>query len=185
MRLANRLLLVIFMMALLPLRTMAGDVMATQMAAGEVRAAQLKADSAINTVAASARSFSATSTFTPEKAAADATSGSSVAKAGKADNAAQADKSAAAAMPDCHSRIQSGAVAQTDFATSGGMHGSASDGIDANTESCSACQACHSVAIAATSSAVLSTSSNPAQPLAVAIDFTSASVALGQKPPIA
>ena len=181
MRLANRLLLVIFMMALLPLRTMAGDVMATQMAAGEVRAAQLKADSAINTVAVRARSYSAMSTFTPENAAADATSGLSVAKA---DNAAQADKSAAAAMPDCHSRIQSGAVAPTDFATSGGMHGSAGDGIDANTESCSACQACHSVAIAATSSAVLSTSSNPAQPLAVAIDFTSASVALGQKPPI-
>ena len=181
MRLANRLLLVIFMMALLPLRTIAGDVMATQMAAGEVRVARLKADSAISTVAARARIYSAAGTFTPENAAANASQSPTVATA---DNAAQADKSAAAAMPDCHSRIQSGAVAQTDFATSGGMHGSAGDGIDANTESCSACQACHSVAIAATSSAVLPASTNPAQLLAVAIDFTSASVALGQKPPI-
>ena len=170
---ANRLLLVFFMVALLPFRALASDVMATQMAAGQALSAQLaqsNSDFATNNVAASAHIYSATGTFDAENTAFEAN------QSAHAANAGQAGKVVMAAMPDCPGHAQSGASAQTDA-----IKNASADG---NTDSCSACQACHSVAIAATSSAVLSTSSNPAQPLAVAIDFTSASVALGQKPPI-
>ena len=173
---ANRLLLVFFMVALLPFRALAGDVMATQMAAGQAQFAQLaqsNSDFATNSVAASARLYSATGTFDAEKAAFEAKQS---AQAAHAASAAQAGKVVMAAMPDCPGHAQSGAAVQTDPSGSVSM--------DGNADNCSACQACHSVAIASLSSAVFSTSSTPAQPLAVAIDFTSASLALGQKPPI-
>ena len=173
---ANSLLLVFFMVALLPFRALAGDVMATQMAAGQAQSAQLAqstSDSATNNVAARAHIYSATGTFDAEKAGFEVKQS---AQAAHVANAGQAGKVVMAAMPDCPGHAQSGASAQTDATKNAGA--------DGNADSCSACQACHSVAIASPSSAVLSTSSNPAQPLAVAIDFTSASVALGQKPPI-
>ena len=173
---ANRLLLVFFMVALLPFRALAGDVMATQMAAGQAQFAQLaqsNSDFATNNVAASAHINLVTDTFGAEKTAFKANKGSPVAHVA---NAAQAGKVVMAAMPDCPGHAQSGAAVQTDPSGSVSM--------DGNADNCSACQACHSVAIASLSSAVFSTSSTPAQPLAVAIDFTSASVALGQKPPI-
>ena len=173
---ANRLLLVFFMVALLPFRALAGDVMATQMAAGLAQSAQLvqsNSDFATNNVAASALIYSATGTFDAGKAVFEAKQS---AQAAHAVSAGQAGKVVMVAMPDCPGHVQSGAFAQTDSPNDSGMHG--------NPDGCSACQACHSVAIASVSSAVTSTSSNPAQPLAVAIDFTSASVALGQKPPI-
>ena len=173
---ANRLPLVFFMVALLPFRALAGDVMATQMAAGQAQSAQLAQSNsahATNNVAARAHFYSATGTFDAEKAAFEAKQS---AQAAHAANAGQAGKVVMAAMPDCPGHAQSGAAVQTD--PSGGVS------MDADADNCSACQACHSVAIASVSSAVTSTSSNPAQPLAVAIDFTSASVALGQKPPI-
>ena len=173
---ANRLLLVFFMVALLPFRTLAGDVMATQMAAGQAQSAQLARSNsghATNNVAARAHIYSATGTCDAEKAAFEANQSARLAMAV---NPAQAGKVAMAAIPDCPGHAQSGAAVQTD--PSGGVS------MDADADNCSACQACHSVAIASVSSAVTSTSSNPAQPLAVAIYFTSASVALGQKPPI-
>ena len=173
---ANRLLLVFFMVALLPFRALAGDVMATQMAAGQAQFAQLaqsNSDFATNNVAASAHIYSATGTFGAEKTAFEANQSAPVAKAA---NAAQSGKVVMAAMPDCPGHAQSGAAVQTDPSGSVSM--------DGNADNCSACQACHSVAIASLSSAVFLTSSTPAQLLAVAIDFTSASLALGQKPPI-
>ena len=173
---ANRLLLVFFMVALLPFRALAGDVMATQMAAGQAQFAQLaqsNSDFATNNVAASAHIYSATGTLDAEKAAFEAKQS---AQAAHAANAAQAAKVVMAAMPDCPGHVQSGAFAQTDLANDSGMHG--------NPDGCSACQACHSVAIAPQFGAVISTFSNPAQPTAAAIYFSSASVALGQKPPI-
>ena len=173
---ANRLLLVFFMVALLPFRALAGDAMATQMAAGQVQSAQSAQSNsghATNNVAARAHFYLATGTFDAEKAAFEAKQS---AQAAHAANAGQAGKVVMAAMPDCPGHAQSGAAVQTD--PSGGVS------MDADADNCSACQACHSVAIASPSGAVTSTSSNPAQPLAVAIDFTSASVALGQKPPI-
>ena len=179
MRFTNRLLLVFFMIALLPFRALAGDVMATQMAAGQAQSAQLaqlaqlSSDHATNNVAARAHIDSATGTFDVEKTAFEVNQSVHVAKAA---NAAPVGTVLMAAMPDCPGHAQSGAFAQTDATKNGGA--------DGNADSCSACQACHSVAIASPSGAFLSTSSTPAQPLAVAIDFTSASLALGQKPPI-
>ena len=158
------------MVALLPFRALAGDVMATQMAAGQ---AQSNSYFATNNVATSARIYSATGTFYAEKAAFEANQS---AQAAHAVSAGQAGKVVMTAMPDCPGHVQSGAVAQTDSANDSGMHG--------NPDGCSACQACHSVAIAPQFGAVVSTFSNPAQPTAAAIYFTSASVALGQKPPI-
>ena len=147
--------------------------MATQMAAGQAQIAQSKSEFATINVASRTNIYSVISTFDAEKAVFKANQSAHLAMAV---NPAQAGKVAMVAIPDCPGHVQSGAVAQTDSANDSGMHG--------NPDGCSACQACHSVAIASPSSAVLSTSSNPAQPLAVAIDFTSASVALGQKPPI-
>ena len=173
---ANRLLLVFFMVALLPFRALAGDVMATQMAAGQAQSAQLaqsNSDFATTSVAASARNYLATDVFDAEKAAFEANQS---AQAAHAANAGQAAKVAMAAMPDCPGHVQSGEFAQTDSANDSGTH--------SNPDGCSACQACHSVAIAPQFGAVISTFSNPAQPTAAAIYFSSASVALGQKPPI-
>ena len=176
MLVANRLLLVFFMVALLPFRALAGDVMATQMAAGQAQSAQLAqstSDSATYNIAARAHTYSATGTFDAEKAVFEANQSAHLAMAV---NPAQAGKVAMAAMPDCPGHVQSGAFAQTDSANDSGMHG--------NPDGCSACQACHSVAIAPQFGAVISTFSNPAQPIAAATYFASASVALGQKPPI-
>ena len=179
MRFTNRLLLVFFMIALLPFRALAGDVMDTQMAAGQAQSAQLAqstSDHATNNVAARAHIDLASGTFDVEKTAFEVNQSVHVAKAA---NAAPVGTVVMAAMPDCPGHAQSGAVAQSNH-TPGSTNGNA----DGNADSCSACQACHSVAIASPSGAFLSTSSTPAQPLAVAIDFTSASLALGQKPPI-
>ena len=176
MLVANRLLLVFFMVALLPFRALAGDVMATQMAAGLAQSAQLAQSNfefATTNVAARAYIYSATGTFDAEKATFEAKQS---AQAAHAASAGQAAKVVMAAMPDCPGHAQSGAAVQTDPSGSVSM--------DGNADKCSACQACHSVAIASPPSAVLSTSSNPAQPTAAAIYFSSASVALGQKPPI-
>ena len=174
MCLGNRLLLVFLMIVLLPFRALAGDVMATQMATGQAHMAQSNSDHATNNVAARAHTYPAVGTFNTDKSAFEANQS---AHAAKAVNVAQADRLLMTAMPDCPGHAQSGAFAHSDSNNNGSA--------DGNADSCSACQACHSVAIASPSGAVFSTSSNPAQPLAVAIDFTSASVALGQKPPIA
>ena len=136
---ANRLLLVFFMVALLPFRALAGDVMATQMATGQALSAQLAQSNsahATNNVAARAHFYSATGTFDAEKAAFEA---NQRAQAAHAASAGQAGKVVMAAMPDCPGHVQSGAFAQTDLANDSGMQG--------NPDGCSACQACHSVEI--------------------------------------
>ena len=177
---ANRLLLVFFMVALLPFRALAGDVMATQMAMGQAQSAQLaqsNSDFATNNIATDVDIYSAIGTFDAEKTAVEANHN---AYAASAVNAAHTGKVVMAARPDCPGHAQSGSVAQPHLGSSAGVDSGAQGDVDL----CSACQACHSVAIASLSGAGLSTSSAPAQPLAVAIDFTSASLALGQKPPI-
>ena len=121
------------MIALLPLRGWAGEVMATRMAAFEVsQSGHLAA----------------------------------------VDNPTARVKPAAAAMPDCHGHAQSD------------MHGGTDVSAEDSANSCSACQACHTVALSLQPSLVVVMYSSSAQVLAAAINFTSASPALGQKPPI-
>ena len=101
MRFTNRLLLAFFMIALLPFRAFAGDVMATHMAAGQAQSAQLApstSDHATNNVAAGAHINLVTDTFGAEKTAFKANQSAPVAKAA---NAAQPAKGVMAAMPDC------------------------------------------------------------------------------------
>ena len=104
--------------------------------------------------------------------------------AGAADPSTQPVELPAAAMPDCPGHAQAGAVLQAGAT----QHGAGPSGFDGttqgNVESCSACQVCHSVALAPLLIGVLLAASSATQPMAVATSFTSATRALGQKPPI-
>ena len=116
--------------------------------------------------------------------AAFAVSQSAGASAVAADPSARPVELSAAAMPDCPGHAQAGAVLQAGAT----QHGAGPSGFDGttqgNAESCSACQVCHSVALAPLLIGVLLAASSATQPLAVTTSFTSAAPALGQKPPI-
>lgn len=104
--------------------------------------------------------------------------------AGAADSSTLPVELSAAAMPDCPGHAQAGAVVQAGAVQHGAGHSGVDGTTQGNAESCSACQVCHSVALAPLLIGVLLAAPSAAQPLAVATSFTSAAPALGQKPPI-
>lgn len=138
-----RHLLLIIMIALLPLRGWASDVMATSMAATR---AQHISQTATKTIATGAHRTSAKAHF---------------------DSRAVATKSAQIAA-DC----------------SGHDSGNVSFEAATHCDSCSACQACHTVALSSTSVDATAAFNLSTLPRAAAAQFASAPVALGKKPPI-
>ena len=131
-----RVFALVLMIALLPLRGWAGEVMATRMAAFEV-----------------------------------SQSGQPVTTGNFASNAKPA-----AAMPDCHGHADSPRHTN--------LHGGTDVFVEDSANSCSACLACHTVALSLQFSVVVLTNSSSAEVLAAAINFNSATPALSQKPPI-
>lgn len=152
-----RLLFLILMIALLPLRGWAGEVMATEMASSQMTKTHLQRESAMKSGAAHAYNHWSAAVFEGQKAAIE------VQKL-----VFEAKDTPTAAMHDCE----------------GHATADASGPVDGHCDSCSACQACHSVAL---SPAVVSLSlgfSSPCLPRRAAAHFASAAAALGQKPPI-
>ena len=141
-----RYFVMVLMMILLPLRSWAGDVMATQMASAAVNSSF-----ATQKIATNIDKTSATSELSLFKSS---------------------DRHAAAAhaMPDCASHAPDQAPDTT------ASH--------AACDTCQACQACHTVALACNTAVVSRVFASPRTPLALAAHFTSATAALGQKPPI-
>ena len=156
------------MIALLPLRGWAGEVMATDMASMQAAHAQVPVKphikTAIESGAAHAHSYWSEATFEGKKAsskgqkalvlAADAQMGSQT-----------------SAMHDCegHAKATKADAVATE---------------DAACDSCTACQACHTLALS--SEAITFGFTFPPATLArpAADQFASAAAALGQKPPI-
>ena len=66
----------------------------------------------------------------------------------------------------------------------GGGQADSSESKTANGETCQACQACHTVALSSSIAVDSVLFVPPSPPLVTAAQFTSASTALGQKPPI-
>lgn len=104
--------------------------------------------------------------------------------AGVADSSARPAESSVAAMPNCLGHAPAGAVLQAGSTHHGAKHDVVDGATMSTAETCSACQVCHSVALAPLSSVVFLAGSSPPQPLVAATSFTSATPALGQKPPI-
>ena len=97
--------------------------------------------------------------------------------------AASANSARAAVVYDHVSSVQSPAVAAADCGGHG-MHAPATEVADAPCHSCSACQACHTVALSSSVAHTDSFYKPPALTQAPAAQFASAVAALGQKPPI-
>ena len=152
-----RVLVLALMIALLPLRGWAGEVMATEMASSQIVGTHKQADSATELVAARARIHWATATFEGQKTV-----------FGAQNPIFETNHTKTSAMHDCEG------LAKADEA------GPA----DAHCDSCSACQACHTVALSTAAVSLNLTFSSRTLPRPAAADFASATAALGQKPPI-
>jgi hypothetical protein len=144
----------IIMIALLPFRGWAGEVMATEMASSQVVQAQKQIESAIQNIATSARIDWPKSTFNSENSV-------------LSDQNLLADAKTPA-MADCegHAKVGDAEPAST------------------HCDTCPACQACHTVALSTVGFNLSPTFSPRSQPGVTAADFASAITALGQKPPI-
>ncbi len=142
------------MIALLPLRGWAGEVMATEMASSQIMQARKQTESAIQNIAVSAHNDWAKATFGSEKSA----------------------------FPDENLPIAGYMPAMADCEG----HAKAGDAepADAHCDTCSACQACHILALSVVGFNLSPTFSPRTQPRVAAADFDSATTALGQKPPI-
>ena len=160
-----RIFLFALMIALLPLRGFAGDVMATEMAI------QMTAQAAAEMAAAHLQPGSGPSHPTD---ATDATK----------NVAAHADHSGASAHFDSHHET----TAAQEAAMSGNAcagHVAAEQCHSSDTHgSCQACQACHTVALSLASTQVEPVFASSGLPHLAAAQFASAEAALGQKPPI-
>ena len=149
-----RYFLFALMIALLPLRGWVGDVMATQMAVGQMQERATVDDTArrdarpaaIKSIAAYASHSGAGSTFVDDLTSDQAVVG----------------------VPDCSNHAQSADAAST----------------DAGCANCAMCQVCHTVGLTETNSSTVSESHPETQPRASVSQFASAVAALGQKPPI-
>ena len=152
-----RFLVVALMIALLPLRGWTGEVMATEMASGQISHQQVQLDDAIELVAGHAHKQGVSSTFEGEKTAFEVQK-----------SPFEAKDTQNAAMHDCegHAKADAGAPA------------------DGHCDSCAACQACHTVALATIAFSLNLTFSSRTQPRPASAHFASATSALGQKPPI-
>ena len=149
------------MIAMLPLRGWTGEVMATEMASSQVARVQLQTQvqtkSAIESGAARAYIYWSKRTFDNEKV-------SFLAQNQPSDT----QNANTTAMHDCE-----GHASAVDAASA-----------DAPCDSCSTCQACHTIALAPPAAlSSLPFSANDV-PRAKAAYFASANIALGQKPPI-
>ena len=143
------------MIALLPLRSWAGDSITVQLAA-QVTAQVAISSIAIKSGAAGANNTSALATFDHHKAG-DA---------------------------DCHQALaaQGGG---TDLAHQAhGSDGDSDSDSDSTGHTCQACQACHMTALLP-AMLLVPAAANPSQLCSIRTVFTSAIAALGQKPPIA
>jgi len=152
-----RFLVLALMIALLPLRGWAGEVMATEMAASQMSSVHKQAESAINSIAYSARTHWDKATFEGQKTSFDAQN-----------PIFEAKDAQTSAMHDCEGH------AKADEVASAGAH----------CDSCPACQACHTVALATPAVDLNLTFSSRTLLRPAADHFASATAALGQKPPI-
>ena len=152
-----RVLLIIFMVALLPLRGWAGEVMATEMASSQITHQHEQLDDAIELVAGHAHKQGVSATFKGKKAAFEVQKSPFEAKGTQS-----------AAMHDCEGH------AKADEASPADRH----------CDSCAACQACHTVALATAEPSLNLTFSSRTLPRPASAHFASATAALGQKPPI-
>ena len=153
----TRVLLIIVMIALLPLRGWAGEVMATEMASSQVVRAHAQTEYATELVASGIRINWDTTDLEDKKTA-----------FGAQNPIFETNHTKTSAMHDCEG------LAKADEA------GPA----DAHCDSCSACQACHTVALSTEAVSLNLTFSSRTLPRPAAADFASAAAALGQKPPI-
>ena len=152
-----RFLVVALMIALLPLRGWAGEVMATEMASSQISHQHEQLDDAIELVAGYAHKQVVSATFEGKKSAFEVRKPPFEAK-----------DTQSAAMHDCEG------------------HGKADEATpaDGHCDSCAACQACHTVALSTAAVSLNLTFSSRTLPRPAAAHFASATAALGQKPPI-
>jgi len=144
----------IIMITLLPFRSWAGEVMATDMASSQVVQAHKQAQSATQNIATSARVDWAKNTFNSEK------------PNFLVQNLLVNAKISVVADCGGHDKLENAEPAS------------------AHCDACPACQACHTVALSAVGFNSSPTFSPRSQPGIAAADFASAITALGQKPPI-
>lgn len=152
-----RFFVLALMIALLPLRGWAGEVMATEMASSQMGPVHKQAEVAINLVATNTRHHWDKATFEGQKTLFDSQN-----------QIFETKDVQAAAVHDCEGH------AKTDEVASAGAH----------CDSCPACQACHTVALSAPAVDLNLTFSSRTQPRPAAAHFASATAALSQKPPI-
>jgi hypothetical protein len=152
-----RALLLIIMIALLPLRGWAGEMMATEMASSQISHQHEQLDDAIESVAGHAHKQVVSATFEGKKAAFE------VQKL-----PFEAKDTQSAAMHDCEG------------------HGKADEAApaDGHCDLCAACQACNTVALSTAAVSLNLTFSSRTLPRPAATHFASATSALSQKPPI-
>ena len=152
-----RFLIVALMIALLPLRGWTGEVMATEMASGQFSHQQVQLDDAIELIAGHAHKQGVSATFEGKKTAFEVQK-----------SPFEAKDTQSAAMHDCEGHAKADAAALA----------------DGHCDSCAACQACHTVALATAEPSLNLTFSSRTLLRPAAAHFASATAALGQKPPI-
>jgi hypothetical protein len=160
-----RALLLIIMIALLPLRGWASEVMATEMASSQVTHTQKYVEITTELGLSRARIDWSKTDFDGQN---DVSLTRKKAVAGKA--------SATSAMPDCegHAKADASVTANTDTDAQ----------TDSHCNTCPACQACHTVALSAGGYSLSSALLPRMLPRPAADHFASAAAALVQKPPI-
>ena len=149
-----RFLLFALMIALLPLRGWLGDAMATEMALAPMAHRSV----AIKSIAPCAHDERAGAQFDHHLHAPEALN----------DSPAGHAAGEMPATPDCAGQASNGSSPMTDTPC----------------DSCTVCQACHTVALGTAAAALRPAFSTLAQPHSAAAQFASADAARGQKPPI-
>ena len=166
-----RALILILMIALLPLRGWAGEVMATEMASTELSHVRTQAEYSAEVTtelgAGHARIDWLKASFDDKK------------EPFLAQNQPLSVKtSGPTAMHDCDGHPQTGATLPADADTDATAHA------ESHCSTCPACQACHTVALSASAVSLGAILLPRALPHPAADHFASATAALGQKPPI-
>ena len=141
-----RVLVVALMIALLPLRGWTGEVMATEMASSQINQHHEQLDDAIELVAGHAHKQGLSATFKGEKTAFEVQKSPFEAKGTQS-----------AAMHDCEGHAKADAAAPA----------------DGHCDSCAACQACHTVALATAEPSLTLTFSSRTLPRPAAAHFAS------------
>ena len=157
MRSISRVLLIIFMVTLLPLRGWASEVMATGMASNQIERKHPQPEYAIKLIASNSHINWATAYFYGSTTNSDAQKPRFEATAAKS-----------TVTSNCEGHVEADSTVPA----------------DAHCDSCPACQACHTMALSAAAINLNPTFSSRTLPRPAAADFASAIAALGQKPPI-